>query len=51
MTKQFPSFFADQLQVGLSDGVVVDGSLEVAAVVLDVVDIVQHLLLLLLILA
>ena len=51
MTKQFPSFFADQLQVRFSDRVVVDGSLEVAAVVLDVVDIVQHLLLLLLILA
>ena len=43
VTKKSPAFSRDELQVGFPHGVVVQGSLEIAPVDLEVVDIVEHL--------
>ena len=43
MTKKSSSLFGHELKVGVPDGVIVEGGLEVAPVDVEVVDIVEHL--------
>ena len=48
MTKKSSALPGDELEVGVPDGVIIQGCLEVAPVDVEVVDIVEHLRVLLL---
>ena len=48
VTKKSSALPGDELEVGVPDGVIIQGRLEVAPVDVDVVDIVEHLRVLLL---